>query len=115
MLAHIFENAGISTVIVTGMPWWCQRIGAPRTVGVEFPYGHYIGYPNDGEMQTRVVRAALALLAGAAGPDAMAEVDIEWPQPPDEARKDWQPLEPSPVVKRMLEQRAKAAGEQPGG
>ncbi len=115
MLAHIFENAGLSTVIVTGMPWWCERLGAPRTVGVEFPYGHYIGRPGDREMQMTVVRTALALLAEATGPDTTRDVEIEWPQPPDEARKDWQPLEPSPVVKLMLEQRAKAAQERQEG
>lgn len=115
VLAHVFEKAGLSTVIVTGMPWWCERLGAPRTLGVEFPYGHYIGPPNDRETQMSVIRAALALLAEAQGPSEMRELDVPWPQPLDEAKRDWQPLEPSPVIKMMLEQRAKAAQERRGG
>jgi hypothetical protein len=62
-----------------------------------------------------VIRAALALLAEAEGPGAIRELDIPWPQPLDEAKRDWQPLEPSPVIKMMLEQRAKAAQERRGG
>lgn len=109
MLAQTFERAGLSTVIVTGMPYWSERLGAPRTVGVEFPFGHYIGPPSDRETQMTVIREALALLVEADGPDAMRELDLEWPQPFDEAKQDWQPLEPSPVIKMMLEQRARAA------
>lgn len=115
VLAHVFERAGLSTVVVTGMPWWCERLGTPRTLGVEFPFGHYIGRPHDREMQMAVVRAALALLAEAKGPEETRELDIPWPQPDDEAKRDWQPLEPSPIIKMMLEQRAKAAQQRREG
>jgi hypothetical protein len=61
-----------------------------------------------------VIRAALSLLAEAREPGTIRELDVEWPQPFDEAKKDWQPLEPSPVVKMMIEQR-RAAAEQARG
>jgi len=105
VLARIFEAAGLSTVLVSGMPYWSERIGVPRTVAVEFPFGHALGRPGDREMQMRVVRAALALLEESRTPGEIRELDIEWPQPFDEAKRDWQPLEPSPIVKMMLEQR----------
>ena len=116
VLAQTFEAAGISTVLVTNMPYWAEAMGVPRTIGVEFPYGHQIGMPNDPEMQMTVIRAALALLEEATEPGTIRELDIQWPQPFDEAKKDWQPLEPSPIVARMLEQRRKAAQQahQPG-
>jgi D-proline reductase (dithiol) PrdB len=104
-LARIFEAAGLSTVLVTGMPVWSERIGVPRTVAVEFPFGHALGLPGDRDMQMQVIRAALALLAEGRTPGEIRELDIEWPQPFDEAKRDWQPLEPSPIVKMMLEQR----------
>ena len=95
----------MSTVLVTNMPYWAEKIGTPRTVGVEFPFGHMLGRPGDRDMQMQVVRAALSLLEEAKEPGAVCELEIEWPQPFDEAKRDWQPLEPSPIVKMMLEQR----------
>jgi hypothetical protein len=95
----------MSTVLVTTMPYWSERLGVPRTVGVEFPYGYPLGRPGDREMQMAVIRAALALLEEARAPGEIRELDLEWPQPLDEAKRDWQPLEPSPIIKMMLEQR----------
>jgi hypothetical protein len=105
VLARTFEAAGISTVLVTPMPYWSEKIGLPRTLAVEFPFGHALGQPGDGETQMTVIRSALAMLTEATAPGEVRELDLEWPQPFDEAKKDWQPSEPSPVVKMMLEQR----------
>jgi D-proline reductase (dithiol) PrdB len=114
VLAQVFEAAGFSTVMVTSMPYWAEKLGVPRTLGVEFPYGHMLGMPGDREMQMAVVRAALSLLGEAREPGAIRELDLEWPQPFDEARKDWQPLEPSPIIAMMIEQRRKAAEQARG-
>lgn len=111
MLAQEFEKAGLSTVMVTMMPYWAEKFGTPRTVGVEVPYGHAFGMPGDKKMQMSILRAALSLLEEAREPGAMREVTIEWPQPSDEARKDWQPLEPSPIIKMMREQAQARAAE----
>ncbi len=104
MLARTFEEAGMSTVLVTMMPYWSERVGVPRTVGVEFPYGHPLGQPGDRETQMEIIRAALSLLAEAVGPGEIRELDYEWPQDVAEAKRDWQPPEPSPIIKMMLEQ-----------
>lgn len=104
MLAQEFEKAGLCTVMVTMMPYWAEKIGVPRTLGVEFPFGHAFGMPNDRDMQRVVVRAALSLLEEADAAGALRDLDLEWPEPSDEARKDWQPLEPSPIIKMMREQ-----------
>ena len=114
MLAQEFEKAGLSTIVVTMMPYWAEKLGTPRTLGVEVPFGHGFGMPGDQEMQMSVVRAALSLLEDAREPGAMSEVGIEWPQPSDEARKDWQPLEPSPIIKMIIEQRKAQRQQQEG-
>ena len=111
MLAQEFEKAGLSTVMVTMMPYWAEKLGTPRTLGVEFPFGHAFGMPNDRDMQRAVVHAALSLLEEADAPGALRDLDLEWPQPSDEARKDWQPLEPSPIIKMMREQAQARAQE----
>ena len=105
VLARTFEEAGLSTVLVTMMPYWAERLGVPRTIGVEFPYGHPLGQPGDTGTQIGIIRAALRLLEEAAEPGEIRELDYAWPQDLDEAKKDWQPLEPSPIIKMMIEQR----------
>jgi hypothetical protein len=114
VLAQVFEKAGLSTVMVTMMPYWAEKMGVPRTLGVEFPFGHAFGVPNDREMQMAVIRVALSLLEEAEAPGASRDLDLEWPQPSDEARKDWQPLEPSPIIKMMRDQAQARAQERHG-
>ena len=105
MLARTFEEAGLSTVLVTVMPYWAERLGVPRTVGVEFPYGNPLGQPGDRDTQTGIIREALRLLEEATGPGEIRELDYVWPQDLDEAKRGWQPLEPSPIIRMMIEQR----------
>ncbi len=95
----------MSTVLVTVMPYWAERLGVPRTVGVEFPYGHPLGRPGDRDTQMGVIREALRLLEEAAGPGEIRELDYVCPQDLDEAKRGWQPPEPSPIIKMMIEQR----------
>jgi hypothetical protein len=105
VLARTFEEAGMSTVLVTMMPYWGERLGIPRTVGVEFPYGHSLGRPGDRDTQMEIIRSALALLEEASQPGEIRELDYVWPQDMDEAKRDWQPPEPSPIVKMLIERR----------
>jgi hypothetical protein len=93
------------------MPFFAEKIGTPRTLAVEFPFGHMLGRPGDRETQLSVIRAALQMLEESPEPGAIRELDLEWPQPLDEAKRDWQPPEPSPVIKMMIEQRRKQAEE----
>lgn len=112
VLARTFEEAGLSTVLVTVMPYWPERLGVPRTVGVEFPYGHPLGRPGDRDTQMGIIRSALRLLEEATEPGEIRELDYVWPQDPDEAKRDWQPLEPSPIIRMLREQ---AGGGRQGG
>jgi hypothetical protein len=113
VLARTFEAAGMSTVLVTVMPWWAERLGLPRTVGVEFPYNHILGRSGDRDTQMGIIRSALALLEEATGPGEIRELDYVWPQDLDEAKRDWQPPEPAPII-RMLRERAAARRDRPG-
>lgn len=115
-LARTFEAAGLATVVINMMPVWGQRFGAPRTLGVEFPFGHTCGLPDDVGLQTRVVRAALELLVRAAPPPPVVEDFPEpWPADFDAWKKAWQPKEPSPIIRFMREQaEARARREREG-
>jgi D-proline reductase (dithiol) PrdB len=105
VLARWIETAGIPTVTVTMMPAVAEERRAPRIVGVEFPFGHAFGPPHDRALQRRVLELALRLLAGARAFGTRVDVDVEWPVPLREAYRAWQPNEPSPIVKKMLEAR----------
>jgi hypothetical protein len=114
-LARTFEAAGLSTVVVNMMPVWGERFGAPRTLGVEFPFGHTLGMAGDAGLQTRVIRAALGLLVSAQSPGpAIAYFDEPWPGDFDEWKKAWHPKQPSPVIKMMREQAERRARESRG-
>ena len=105
VLARWIEAAGIPTVVVTMMPALAEERRAPRIVGVEFPYGHAFGMPGDRVMQRRVLELVLRVLAGASAFGTRVDFDVEWPVPLREAYRAWQPAEPSPIVKKMLEAR----------
>jgi hypothetical protein len=107
VVARWIEAAGIPTVVVTMMPALAEERRAPRIVGVEFPFGHSFGMPHDGAMHRQVLELALRVLGGAAAPGTRVDLDLEWPVPLREAYRAWQPKQPSPIVRKMLEARSR--------
>ena len=99
----MLEREGLPTVVVTMMPDLAEQLGAPRVVGVEYPYGHAFGLPDNAELQGRTLGTAVTVLSGAVEFGTRVDVDVEWPVPLREAYRSWQPPEPSPIVKLMLE------------
>jgi hypothetical protein len=87
------------------MPAVAEEREAPRIVGVEFPFGHTFGVAGDKVMQRRVLELALRVLAGAATFGTRVDFDLEWPVPLREAYRAWQPAEPSPIVRKLIEAR----------
>ena len=81
VLARTFEAAGLSTIMVTNMPFWAKKIGAPRTLAVEFPFGHLLGQPHNREQQMRVIRQALEVLEKAESPGMIVHSEEKWPGP----------------------------------
>jgi hypothetical protein len=114
VLARTLEAAGLSTILVTNMPFWSEKTGVPRTLAVEFPFGHMLGQPHDVAQQMRVIRQALEVLETATAPGTIVHSPETWPVPQKEALKDWQPEKPSPLIEEtaprfleMMRQRRK--------
>lgn len=61
-LAHVFEAAGLSTIVLASMKEVAERIAPPRTLYCEFPLGRPLGHPGDASFQTDVITRGLALL-----------------------------------------------------
>ena len=68
VLAHVFEAAGIATVVLSSVREMAVKVAPPRTLHGEFPLGRPLGRPNDPEFQHDVLRRALALLEAPSGP-----------------------------------------------
>jgi hypothetical protein len=101
VLARIFEIAGMSTVLVTNMPFWSERVGAPRSLGVEFPFGHIIGPAGDRAMQRRVILRALEVLEKAGRPGTIEHFQEPWPDSLELARRCSEPDVPPPIAAQM--------------
>ena len=67
-LAHIFEAAGLSTVVLTTMRDIAERMKVPRALYTDFPVGRPLGKPRDKTFQFEVLKAAFCLLEAPEGP-----------------------------------------------
>ena len=101
VLARAIEAAGFSTVLVTMMPYWAEKTGTPRTLGVEFPFGQTLGQAGDEAQQMRVIEAAMELLETSVSPDTITYLDEQWPIDQKTAYKAWQPSEASPIITHL--------------
>lgn len=101
MLARTLEAAGLSTLLITSMPYWAEKVGAPRTLAVEFPFGHALGPPGDIEMQRQVLTEAFIALHSIQTPGSILHSEQRWAQDMDDAIRSWQPLEPSPIIAEL--------------
>jgi hypothetical protein len=101
VLARLFEAAGMSTVVVTNMPFWSRRVGAPRSLAVEFPFGHILGRAHDREMQRRVILRALEVLEQAREPETIVHFEEPWPEPLEAGRRASHPETPPPIAAHM--------------
>lgn len=68
VLAHVFEAAGIATVVLSSVREMAVKTAPPRALHCEFPLGRPLGRPNDPEFQHDVIARAFALLSETAGP-----------------------------------------------
>ena len=94
----------MSTVLVTMMPFWAEKTGVPRAVGVEFPFGHTLGHAGDAQEQAGVISDALRALAEARAPGTEVHLPCVWPDF-ERWKREWQPEKPAPII-RMLRERA---------
>ena len=94
------------------LPDVAERFRLPRIVGVEFPFGHPFGMPEDRGMQRAVALAALSLYDLTDLP-ARVDVPIVWPVDWKVAYKAWQPKEAAPIVAHMKNQILMKHGKAP--
>ena len=90
--------------MVTMMPVWAEKIGVPRALAVEFPFGQTLGQPLDSTQQNRIICEALQVLETADEPGTIVHSTEKWPLDPEVSIKAWQPEQPSPIVQKLAPQ-----------
>jgi len=78
LVARHLEANGIPTVIIGSARDVVEYCGVPRFLFTDFPLGNPCGHPWDLEMQEKIVRQALDLLASAAGPRTTVKAPFAW-------------------------------------
>lgn len=91
----MLEKAGLTTAVLTNMPWVTEKIGVPRALAIEFPFGMIYGRPGEREMQLAILGALLDLAGDAEKPGTIVELPYTWPEE-DFKKRDWFPEEPTP-------------------
>jgi hypothetical protein len=83
------------------MSYWAEKVGVPRALAIEFPFGHTLGQPHNASLQMRVIGEALHVLESAQASGTIVHSTEIWPIPKDEAIRSWQPLQPSPIIAHL--------------
>ncbi len=68
VLAHVFEAAGIATIVLSSVREVAVKVAPPRALHCEFPLGRPLGKPSDPEFQHDLLARAFALLDASSGP-----------------------------------------------
>ena len=76
VLAHVFEAAGIATVVLSSVREMTAKVAPPRALHCEFPLGRPLGRPNDPTFQHDVLASAFALLDAPSGPVLVDHPDV---------------------------------------
>ena len=86
------------------MPELTRAVGVPRLAGISYPLSRPLGRPHDANGQRAVLRATLALLETATGPDHYVELPFQWPETVAQARNASKDVPPSPISVLLMKQ-----------
>ena len=86
------------------MPYWAERVGTPRTLAVENPFGHVLGRPGEPEMQRQILLEALQSLETMTSAGMIMHAKERWTGSVEDAIQLWQPTEPSPIIAELTPQ-----------
>ena len=78
LIARTIEAAGIPTVSIMLLRDIAEKVKAPRTLLLRWPFGHPLGEPGNRAQQFTVLHAALTLLVEAAVPATIVEPGYRW-------------------------------------
>lgn len=116
LVARHLEANGIATVIIGSALDVVEHCGVPRFLFTDFPLGNPCGHPWDREMQEKIVRQAIGLLATAQGPRTTVKAPFAWKESDPEWRARYGRVDPAERERLLAlgetrrHERAKARG-----
>ncbi|MEO8585680.1 MAG: hypothetical protein ABI584_05935 [Acidobacteriota bacterium] len=75
LIAGELERRGIATTSVTALEEITKKVRTPRALAVPYALGYPLGKPGDPELQTRILRAAFALLETPGPPPVLRDFE----------------------------------------
>jgi hypothetical protein len=75
LIAGELERRGIATTSVTVLEEITRKVRTPRALTVPYALGYPLGEPGDAALQTRILRAALALLDDPGPPPVLRDFE----------------------------------------
>jgi D-proline reductase (dithiol) PrdB len=82
LFAGELEARGFATVCLTLIPELTRTVGAPRSLGIHFPFGAPFGDPGNEELHAAVLGEALELLATTRAPRSHVDSRRAWRKSP---------------------------------
>jgi len=73
LIAGELERRGIATTSVTVLKDVTRKVRTPRALAVPYALGYPLGKPGDAALQTRILRAAFALLDAPGPPPVLVD------------------------------------------
>ncbi len=78
LIARVVESYGISTVSLSLNRELSEKIGAPRTLYLRYPYGAPLGEPGNVNQQRAILRDMFAALEYIKEPGTIIELPYRW-------------------------------------
>lgn len=82
-MARKLEELCLPTMYLGSCRCMMHRVKPPRSAFLNFPLGRQCGGPHDAELQTRILKDALRVLATAMEPGEIVDLPYEWDEPFD--------------------------------
>ena len=78
LIARVIESCGISTVALSLNRELSEKIGAPRTLYLRYPYGAPLGEPGNVSQQRAILKDMFAALETIKEPGIIIDLTYRW-------------------------------------
>ncbi len=78
LIARVVESYGISTVALSLNREISEKIGAPRTLYLRYPYGAPLGEPGDVNQQRAILKQMFGALRTVREPGTIIDLPYRW-------------------------------------
>jgi hypothetical protein len=78
LIQRAIEDAGVSTICITLMPWITEKVKVPRAIFLEFPLGHPLGKSFDQEQQKMILLDTFRAIESIKEPGVIIELPYKW-------------------------------------